>query len=127
MAQYNDLPVHLKAVLDATKGTRFGAILACAIMGDDQGDELEMEGKPHFRGKGTVTPDGYLMWDLVTAEGDYKAGAFAGGWQDFTTNMRQLTIRLGWADAEQRPTSITTYAYVNHLNKIMLVALGRGQ
>ena len=127
MAQYNDLPVHLKTVLDATKGTRFGAILACAIMSDDQGDELEMEGKPHFRGKGTVTPDGYLMWDLVTAEGDYKAGAFAGEWQDFTTNMRQLTIRLGWADAEQRPTSITTYAYVNHLNKIMLVALGRGQ
>ena len=126
MAKYNDLPVHLKTVLDATKGTRFGAILACATMGDDQGDELEMEGKPHFRGKGTITSDGYLMWDLVTAEGDYKAGAFAGEWREFTINMRRLTVYLGWADEEQHPTSITTYAYVNHLNKIMLVALGRG-
>lgn len=125
MAKYDALPDHLKTVLDATKGSRFGAIMACAIMGDDQGDELEMEGIPHFRGKGSITSDGYLMWDFVTADGDYKAGAFAGEWREFTSNMRRLMAHLGWADDKQRPTSLTTYAYVSHLNTIMLVALDR--
>jgi len=106
MVEYVNLPDHLKQALDTTKGSRLGAMLACAFMGDDQPTD-----GPHFSGKANVTSDGYLMWDFTNKAREFHRGALAGDWQSFMDNIRQLVVHLGWAyqhEDKQIPLSETT-------------------
>ena len=105
MVEYVNLPDHLKQALDATKGSRLGAMLACAFMGQDQPTD-----GPYFSGKAVVTSDGYIMWDFTTKGGDFHGGALAGDWQSFMDNIRGLVVHLGWAyqhEDKQIPRSET--------------------
>ena len=86
----------LKAkILSATRATRLGAILACA-MGDDSYNE-----EPHFVGKASVTSDGYLMCDAVDDRGDYRHGAFVGALESFDRNLLGLAEHLDLAMSQR--------------------------
>lgn len=123
MTQYTDLPDHLKQALDATKGSRLGAMLNVALMGQDQPTD---EGCPHFLGKAHVTSDGFIMWDFVTQHGDHHLGALAGDWQSFMDNIRGLVVHLGWAwqkEDKQIPVSETAHRYMMELQDALNAVL----
>lgn len=72
----------LQRALVASRGTRTGAILACAA-----GVEHPA---PHFVGKASVTSDGFLMCDFVDREDGYHHGAFVGSASDLDSNIDGL-------------------------------------
>jgi hypothetical protein len=78
--------------LAATKGSRFGAVLAAAM-----GVEIPA---PCFHGKATLTSDGYLIVDFTGSDGRYHMGAFAGSVADVERNVDGLTDHLKLTDVE---------------------------
>lgn len=78
---------HVKDILAATRGTRFGAMIRAAY-------GLEREALPRFEGTASITSDGFLLWNFVTSDGDYKHGAFAGDAESYFANVSGLTRHL---------------------------------
>ena len=74
--------------LAATKGTRFGAILRCAI------NRNIPEAFPQFSGKATVTSDGFVMCNFTDANGRFHMGAFVGSASDLSINVAGLADHL---------------------------------
>lgn len=100
MTQFTDLPDHFKDVVHATfdRQSRFGAMMRCILMGRDQSLE---PGWPRFIGKASRTSDNLLMWDFLTASGDYHHGALAGSWEDFMGNVLGIMKHLRWCRLKQ--------------------------
>lgn len=74
-------------ILAATVGTKFGAILRCAL-------NVERDAVPRFVGKATATSDGFVMCDFVDADGEGHWGAFVGSRSDLVRNMKGLAGHL---------------------------------
>jgi hypothetical protein len=64
-----------------TRGTQFGAILACAL-GFDQAPT------PKFVGKAIVTSDGFVQCNFVDKDGVSRHGAFVGSVGDLVRNTK---------------------------------------
>ena len=79
--------------LAATRGSQFGAIVACAL-----GEKI---GAPYFVGRPSVTSDGYLMCNFVDNNGDGHMGAFVGSLTDVVRNTCGLADHLGLKGAER--------------------------
>lgn len=82
----------------ATRGTQFGAIVACAL-------GVERDATPRFVGKGIVTSDGFLMCGFVDRNGTGHHGALVGAMADCESNISGLSKHLGLSredDAEFR-------------------------
>lgn len=89
-------------VLAATDGTKFGAIIRCAL-------GVERDAAPRFEGKAHVTSDGYVMCSFVTSDGHYKHGAFVGALTDLDLNLVGLSKHLGMTPSEYNAlTAIVT-------------------
>ena len=74
--------------LAATKGTKFGAILRCAI------NRNIPEAFPQFSGKATITSDGFVMCNFTDADGRFHIGAFVGSASDLSINIAGLADHL---------------------------------
>lgn len=72
--------------LAATKGSKFGAILACAA-GVEQP-------APYFSGKASVTSDGFVMCNFTDHRGYGYMGAFVGSISDLDRNVEGLARHL---------------------------------
>lgn len=88
------MPRKVKTVMDwkaraiaATRGTQFGAIIACAA-------SVDRDATPRFVGKAIVTSDGFVMCDFVDRNGNCHYGAFVGASTDLTGNVTGLTSHL---------------------------------
>lgn len=68
-------------LLDATDGTRTGAIARCAL-----GRNTEHL-CPRYTGKASITSDRYVMCDFVDRDGRFHHGAFVGGVEELTANI----------------------------------------
>jgi hypothetical protein len=79
----------------ATRGTRFGAILACAM-------DIERDATPRFVGKAAVTSDGFVMCSFVDRDGNGHLGAFVGAASDLDSNVDGLARHLRLTDADSR-------------------------
>lgn len=77
----------------ATRGSRLGAIIACAANGDNTL-------LPGFRGKACLTSDGYVMCDFVSKNGAYHSDAFVGSVENLWHNVDSLARRLSLSKAE---------------------------
>jgi hypothetical protein len=78
--------------LAATRGTQFGAIVACAL-----GEKIPA---PHFRGRPSITSDGFVMCDFVDRNGDGHMGAFVGALSDVERNTKGLAAHLKLSEVE---------------------------
>lgn len=74
--------------LGATKGTRFGAIIRCALHGAGLADEGNALQK--FIGKAVITSDGYVQCNLISADGAMRHSAFVGDASDLERNTADL-------------------------------------
>jgi hypothetical protein len=68
-------------LLDATDGTRTGAIARCAL-----GRNTEHL-YPRFTGKASITSDRYVMCSFVDRNGCFRHDAFVGGVEELTANI----------------------------------------
>lgn len=92
-----------KAIL-ATKGSQFGAIVACAL-----GEKID---PPHFVGRASVTSDGFVMCDYVDRHGWKRMGAFAGTYGDLINNTRGLERHLGLSGVDLSEYRSTMNAWI---------------
>lgn len=74
--------------LAATRQSKTGAILRCALKADN-------DGIPRYEGKASVTSDGFMICDFVNREGQRHMGAFAGSMEDLENNVEGLAVHLG--------------------------------
>mgnify|MGYP000529467603 CR=1 FL=1 len=89
-------------VLAATDGTKFGAIIRCAL-------GVDRDVYPRFEGKAHVTSDGYVMCDFVGQDHGYHTGAFVGALSDLDLNIVGLSKHLGMTPSEYNAlTAIVT-------------------
>ena len=81
--------------LEATRGSRLGAIIACAL-------NTDRDATPRFEGTAFVTSDGFLMCNFVDRDGEPHWGAFVGDFSDLKANVIGLTehLKLNEADAK---------------------------
>jgi hypothetical protein len=86
-------PSWKQRALAATSGSQFGAIVAAAL-----GEEIPA---PCFRGRPSITSDGYLMCDFVDRDGNGRMGAFVGSLADVVRNTCGLADHLGLKGAER--------------------------
>ena len=80
--------------LIATRGTRFGAILACAAGREESG--------PAFRGKACITSDGFVTCDFIDGRGSYHHGAFVGAASDLDSNVSGLVRHLKLKESDAK-------------------------
>jgi hypothetical protein len=80
----------LKAkILNATDGSKTGAILRCAL------GEIAAPGEnQRFVGKASITSDGFVMCDFIDSNGEFRHGAFVGAIQSFDRNILGLADHL---------------------------------
>ena len=79
----------------ATSGSRFGAIIHCALRVQSRLPEsAEKEPTPRFCGGAIVTSDGFVMCDFIDRGGVGHLGAFVGSFGDFKRNQDGLAIHL---------------------------------
>ncbi len=74
-------------ILAATVGTKFGAILRCAL-------DTERDLTPRFIGSATVTSDGFVMCSFIDSNGTFHPGAFVGALSDIDLNASGLRKHL---------------------------------
>jgi hypothetical protein len=72
--------------LAATRGSQFGAIVACAL-----GEKTRA---PYFSGRPSITSDGYVMCNFVDRNGEGHMGAFVGSFSDVQRNTKGLADHL---------------------------------
>lgn len=82
-------------VFTATKGSKFGAILRCAM-------GIDNDNYPKFSGKCSVTSDGFVMCNFLDRNGIFHLGAFIGAWQDIENNINGLSIHLKLKEKEKK-------------------------
>lgn len=76
-------PKTAQAIVDATRGSQIGAIIACAL-------NLERDATPRFTSKAIITSDGFLQANFVNCMGETKHGAFIGSYEDLKVNMKSV-------------------------------------
>jgi hypothetical protein len=79
--------------LAATAGTQFGAILHASLGVD--------KAAPLFRGKASVTSDGFVMCDFVDSHGAYRHSAFVGAVSDLDSNVDGLSRHLNLGESDR--------------------------
>lgn len=82
-------------ILAATKDTRLGAVLQCAM------DPAGPRPYPCFIGKATITSDGYVMCDFFDGDGQLRLGAFVGAAESLERNVGALGAHLGLDEAQK--------------------------
>lgn len=97
LAKLAGLPVWQWKALQATRGTRFGAILACA----SERYYDAAPATPRFVGRASVTSDGFVMCNFVDQRGNGHRGAFVGAIADLNANVSGLADHLALNDAER--------------------------
>ena len=75
-----------RRALDATSGTRFGAILHAALQ--------ESKAPPCFDARAIVTSDGLVMAGFTDSSGIHHCGAFAGSLADLESKCDGLSRHL---------------------------------
>jgi hypothetical protein len=87
-------------ILKATNGSKFGAILTCAMDPDMGTKSTEI---PRFTHKATVTSDGFVMCNFIDKNGDGHMGAFVGAKSDLLQNIEGLArfIKLSLEDERE--------------------------
>lgn len=83
-------------ILAATRDTKFGAIIRCAM-------NIERDAVPRFFGKATVTSDGFIMCSFVDSDGIAHMGAFVGSKENVLMNVRGLSrhLRMTYEEHEE--------------------------
>lgn len=81
--------------LAATRGTKLGAILRCAL--DEDNVQI-----PRFTSTAVVTSDGFIMADFIDRNGDHHMGAFVGDVASLRGNAVGLAAHLELADADRK-------------------------
>jgi hypothetical protein len=83
--------------VEATRGpeTKLGAILLAVL--DKQRRTI-----PQFRGKATITSDGFVMCNFLAKDGGLRLGAFVCDVDDLVRNFRGLADHLKLSDAERK-------------------------
>lgn len=90
--------------LEATKNTRFGAILHAAL-----GIEKDF---PRFHGKASLTSDGYVLANFTDRSGQKHYGAFVGSFEDLNRNIQGLAEHLKLNSDEKRDLSETINGWI---------------
>lgn len=83
-------PAWQARALAATTGTKFGAILRCAL-------DVEPEAQPRYIGRASVTSGGLLVCDFVDEGGQYHAASLIGSAGSLDDSVEGLAERLGLA------------------------------
>ena len=91
--------------LAATKGSRFGAILACAL-------DVDRKAIPRFVGKASITSDGFVMCDFVDSSGHGHYGAFVGAVSDLDSNVKWLAEHLSLNSADHAALESTVRQWI---------------
>jgi hypothetical protein len=78
----------------ATRGTKTGAILRCAL------GVASEPGEAFFTGKASVTSDGFVMCNFTGVNGEHHMGAFVGDVSQLNANVEGLArhLKLNAAD-----------------------------
>jgi len=92
--------------LAATKGSRFGAILAAAL--DEQIPA------PCFSGSASITSDGFVMASFTDKNGEHHFGAFVGAASDLANNARGLAKHLDLNDEDRDALFATIKGWVGN-------------
>lgn len=92
-------------ILSATRESKLGAILRCAL-------GVEREATPRFVGKANVTSDGFVMCDFVDHNGDGHHGAFIGALSDLDLNLIGLSKHLGMTPTEYNQLTALTTSWI---------------
>jgi hypothetical protein len=96
----------LKArILEATEGSKFGAILRCAL-------NVERDAIPRFTNKATVTSDGFVMCSFVDSDNYGHRGAFVGSKEDVLANVRGLSRHLQLDHAQHQELATVVDAWM---------------
>jgi hypothetical protein len=90
--------------MDATKGTRMGAIVARAIDRDISA--------PRFRSKAIVTSDGYVMADFERANGQRHGSAFVCSINDLCLNAVGLARHIKMTKAEREEFAVALIGWL---------------
>jgi len=77
----------------ATRGTKFGAVIACALNHETPA--------PYFSGKASVTSDGFVMCSYTHNNGEHRMSAFVGSFDDIQRNAIGLADHLKLTDEER--------------------------
>ena len=92
--------------LAATQGSRFGAILRCAL-------NVERDAIPRFEGAPSLTSDGFLLCNFVDRNGNLHWGAFVGSADDVARNLEGLCAHLRMTRADARELADALRQWVN--------------
>jgi hypothetical protein len=85
----------IEKIIAVAKGTKTGAIVACAF------DKNEPNECPRFEGTASLTSDGFLMCDFVDSDGECHMGAFVGDVSSYRNNIQKLADHCGLAGRER--------------------------
>lgn len=95
-------PDFKQRILDTTRGTQTGAIIACAM-------DKERDAIPRYVGKAIVTSDGYVMCSFVDRHGETHSGAFVGSVEDLDNNLLRLKNHMHLSNSQYNElTAIVT-------------------
>jgi hypothetical protein len=96
-----------------TRGTQFGAVLACAL-------GFDKNPAPCFVGKAIITSDGYVQCNFTGKDGRNHHGAFVGSVRDLVNNTKHAAdhFKLGTEDRADlykavREWIATDYSHLN--------------
>lgn len=79
--------------IEATQGTKLGAIFLAMI-------EKQRRTRPQFRGKATITSDGFVMCDFIDRHNVLHLGALVCTVEELVANLRGLAEHLRLNDDE---------------------------
>ena len=79
--------------LAATRGSRLGAMLACAL-------GRNPESGPRFIGRANISSDGYIFADFVDSREQYHFGALAGAASDLERNVKGLAAHCNFSKSQ---------------------------
>jgi hypothetical protein len=90
--------------LAATRGTKFGAVVACALNHETPA--------PCFSGKASVTSDKFVMCNYTDANGEGHMGAFVGSLDDIERNAVGLANHLKLSGDERSEYSAALASWI---------------
>ena len=93
-------------ILSATRGTKLGAILRCAMGMNELGVA------PRFVGKASVTSDSFIMCDLIDSDGNGHHGAFVGSLADFDRNLLGLSEHLDLSRTDREALMVAATGWI---------------
>lgn len=80
-------PETAQKIVDATRGSQIGAIIACAL-------DLERNALPRFTSKAVITSDGFVQANFVDSHEIMHHSAFVGSIDELQVNMAHVVVFL---------------------------------